>query len=60
MAFKAFLAKITAIKVFFHVVVNTYVPIFRVLDAHGDKNYEQTHTCGTTTVTLAACMWRVN
>ena len=32
---QAFLAKITIIKVFFRVAVNTYVPIFRGIDARG-------------------------
>ena len=31
-------------KVFFRVAVNTYVPIFRGLDARGGRKYEQTHT----------------
>ena len=49
--------KITIIiyKRVFHVAVNTYVAIFRGLDARGSRKlYEQTHTdtCGTTTVML--------
>ena len=54
-------------KSFFRVTVNTYVPIFRGLDAHGGRKLRtdthththiHTHTdnYGTTTVTLAACM----
>ena len=56
MAFEAskFLVKIC----FFRVAVNSYVPIFRGLDAHGALNYEHTHTHthtqGITTVTLSA------
>ena len=49
-----FLAKITIIK-FFCVVMNTYVPIFKGLDARGGRKL-QTDTQGTTTVTLATCM----
>ena len=58
---EAFLAKITIIKVF-RVVVNTYVPIFRGLDAHGGRKLRtDTHTHGTTTViSLRACAPRVN
>ena len=35
MAFEAI--KLRHIYVFFHVTVNTYVPIFQVLDARGDR-----------------------
>ena len=48
-------------KSFFRVAVNTYVPIFRGLDARGGRKLRtdththiHTHTHGTTTVTLAA------
>ena len=34
---EGFLAKIKVIKVFFRVAVNTYVPIFRGLDARGGR-----------------------
>ena len=34
---EAFLVKITIIKVFFRVMVNMYVPIFRGLDARGGR-----------------------
>ena len=34
---EAFLVKITIIKVFFRVALNTYVPIFRGLDARGGR-----------------------
>ena len=48
-------------KSFFRVAVNTYVPIFRGLDARGGRKlrtdtHTHTHTHGTTTVTLAARM----
>ena len=44
-------------KRFFRVAVNTYVPIFRSLDARGGRKLRtDTHTHGTTTVTLAARM----
>ena len=52
-------------KSFFRVVVNTYVPIFRDLDAHGGSKLRtdththtqiHTHTHRTTTVTLAVRM----
>ena len=47
-------------KSFFCVAVNTYIPIFRDLDARGDRNLRtdtHTHTHRTTTViTLAARM----
>ena len=52
-------------KSFFHVAVNTYVPIFWGLDACGGRKLQtdtnththtHTHTHGTTTVTLTACM----
>ena len=39
------------------VAVNTYVPIFRGLDARrGRTTNRHIHTHGTTTVTLSACM----
>ena len=44
---------------FFRIAVNTYVPIFRGLDARGGRKLRtdtHTHTHGTTTVTLAARM----
>ena len=42
-------------KSFSRVAVNTYVPIFWGLDAHGGRKLRtHTHTYGTTTVTLAA------
>ena len=40
---EAFLAKITIIK-FFHIAVNTYVPIFQGLDVVVAENDEQAHT----------------
>ena len=41
----------------FRVAVNTYVPIFRGLDARGGRKLQtDTHTHGTTTVTLVARM----
>ena len=48
-------------KSFSRVAVNTYVPIFRGLDARGGRKirtdtHTHTHTHGTTTVTLAARM----
>ena len=46
-------------KRFFRVAVNTYIPIFRGLDARGGRKLRtdtHTHTHGTPTVTLAACM----
>ena len=44
-------------KSFFRVAVNTYVPIFRGLDVRGGRKLRtDTHTHGTTTVTLAARM----
>ena len=48
-------------KSFFRVEVNTYVPIFRGLNARGGRKLQtdthiHTHTHGTTTVTLTACM----
>ena len=48
-------------KSFFRVAVNTYVPIFRGLDARGGRKlrtdtHTHTQTHGTTTVTLAARM----
>ena len=44
-------------KRFFRVTMNTYVPIFRGLDAHGGRKLRTpTHIHGTTTVTLAARM----
>ena len=54
------LAKIAIIN-FFHVAVNTYVPIFRGLDARGGRKLRTdthiyTHTHGTTTVTLVVRM----
>ena len=52
------LAKIAIIN-FFRVAVNTYVPIFRGLDAHGGRKLRtdtHTHTHGTTTVTLVVRM----
>ena len=47
-------------KSFFCVAVNTYVPIFRGLDARGGRKLRtdtHTHILETTTVTLAARMW---
>ena len=42
---QSILAKITIIKVFFHVAVNTYIPIFRGLDARGGRKLRtDTHT----------------
>ena len=44
-------------KRFFRVAVNTYVPLFRGLDARGGRKLlTHIHTYGTTTVTLAARM----
>ena len=46
-------------KSFFRVAVNTYVPIFRGLDARGRRKlrtHTYTHTHETTTETLAACL----
>ena len=44
-------------KSFFCAAVSTYVPIFRGLDARGGRKLRtDTHTHGTTTVTLAARM----
>ena len=43
---EAFIAKIMIIS-FFHVAMNTYVPIFRGLDVHGGRKLRtdrQTHT----------------
>ena len=43
----------------FRVVVNTYIPIFRDLDARDGRKLRtdtHTHIHETTTVTLAACM----
>ena len=40
-------------KSLFHVAVNTYIPIFRGLDARGGRNLLNTHTHGTTTAILA-------
>ena len=48
-------AKITILiyKIVFCVTVNTYVPIFRGLDARGGRKLRtDTHTCSTTTVTI--------
>ena len=36
----------------FRVAVNTYVPIFWGLDARGGRKLTNTHTHGTTTVTI--------
>ena len=54
---EAFSAKITIIiyKRVFHVAVNTYVPIFRGLDARGFRKLRtdtHTHARGTTTVMI--------